>query len=75
MQHRPVPLKRPVSFADCIFRPQNYLPHKRYEACLILNNLAGNSEWQRRIITTTQTIYSINALRPREVLARLMLNL
>lgn len=48
---------------------------KRYEIGLMLNNLLGNSEYERRIVSTTQTVYTLNRLRPRELLARVMFNL
>ena len=48
---------------------------KRYEIGLALNNLMGNSQYERRLIATTQATYTINRLRPREFLARVLFNL
>ena len=48
---------------------------KRYETGITLNNLMGNSQYERRVIATTQTTYTLNRLRPRELLARVLFNL
>ena len=48
---------------------------KRYELGVAINNLMGNSEFERRVIATTQTVYTLNRLRPRELVARALFNL
>lgn len=49
--------------------------YKRGELSLSMNNIFGNSNYERRIITTTTTQYSSCRLRPREILFKLSVDL
>ncbi|MBQ8463091.1 MAG: TonB-dependent receptor [Prevotella sp.] len=48
---------------------------KRYEAGIYCNNLFGNRRYERRTVSTTQAVYTMNRLRPREIMARIYFNL
>ena len=48
---------------------------KTYEIGVCCNNVLGNRDYEHQLVTTTQTVYTINRLRPRELLAKLSLNL
>lgn len=43
---------------------------KTYEAGLYLNNIFGNDRYEQHQITSTQHIYTVNRLRPREITAK-----
>ena len=49
--------------------------NKTYEIGVCCNNVLGNRDYEHQLVTTTQTVYTINRLRPRELLAKLSLNL
>lgn len=46
-----------------------------YEVGLSCNNIFGNTQYERRMITTNQQVYTINQLRPRELLCKVSFNL
>ena len=48
---------------------------KRYEVGLWINNVMGMDKYERRYVTSTQNVYSITRLRPREMMARVFFNL
>lgn len=48
---------------------------KTFETGLYLNNILGNCTYERRYITDTQRVFTVNRLRPREILARIIFNL
>ena len=47
---------------------------KTYEVGLWFNNIMGFDKHERRYTTTTQHVYSVTRLRPRELMARAYLN-
>lgn len=46
-----------------------------YEIGLQCNNIFGNKQYERKNITAYSSIYTINRLRPREILAKVSFNL
>lgn len=48
---------------------------KTYEVGLACNNIFGNRNYEYRLVAATQTVFTINRLRPREFLAKLSFNL
>ena len=48
---------------------------KTYEVGLWLNNIMGSDKYERRYTTTTQNVYSVTKLRPRELMARVYFNI
>lgn len=48
---------------------------KRFEAGLYCYNIFGNRNYERRVVSTTQTVYTQNWLRPREIMARVFFNI
>ena len=46
-----------------------------YEIGLACNNIFGNTQYERKNITVNQEIYTINKLRPRELLCKVSFNL
>lgn len=48
---------------------------KAYEVGLACTNLFGSRDYEHRLVTTSQTIFTINRLRPREFLAKFSFNL
>ena len=49
--------------------------YKHGELSLSMDNIFGNSKYERCIITTTTTQYSSYRLRPREILCKLSVDL
>jgi hypothetical protein len=48
---------------------------KTFEIGIGCNNIFGNRQYERRNISTYSSVYTINRLRPREILAKISVNL
>lgn len=48
---------------------------KRYEVGVYCYNLFGNRNYERRVVSTAQTVCTQNRLRPREITARVFFNI
>lgn len=46
-----------------------------FEIGILCNNIFGNKQYERRDITAYSSVYTINKLRPREILAKVSFNL
>lgn len=48
---------------------------KRYELSLGVNNIFGTTKYERRTVTASTMLYTVNRLRPRELMAKLSFSL
>ena len=48
---------------------------KRWELSLLANNVAGTSEYRRRVVSSTLQSYTLTYLRPREFLLKFSIDL
>lgn len=48
---------------------------KKYEAGISLNNIIGSNSYERHYVTANATVFAVSSLRPREILAKVCIDL
>ena len=65
---------RSVSFSHFADMALSYRTRKM-ELGIWLNNVMGSDKYERRYVTTTQSVHAVIRLRPREMMARILFNI
>ena len=65
---------RSVSFSHFADMALSYRTRKM-ELGIWLNNVMGSDKYERRYVTTTQSVHAVTRLRPRELMARILFNI